>query len=126
MRVNDILDALENFSYQPAVITCSWCIQDYTGMMDSAVKKTRKYFDGLCLDCMDPSKPKTGDEDSDYWQHNELREGEWDSGCRVNHGQPTWYFSFMGRKERRDLLLKHLRQQRRPRYVDHDSIHLET
>ena len=122
MQVNDILDSLEDFSYEPAVSTCSWCIQDYTGMVEDAVRNTRKYFDGLCLDCMDRSKPKTGDEDSDYWQHNELQEGEWDSGCRVSHGQPTWYFSFMGRKEKRDLLLKNLRQKRRARFFDDDYI----
>lgn len=23
----------------------------------------------------------------------------WDHGCQVEHGQPTWYFSFMGRRE---------------------------
>ena len=122
MQVNDILDSLENSSYEPAVISCSWCIQDYTGIVESAVMNTRKYFDGLCLDCMDRSKPKTGDEDSDYWQHHELHEGQWDSGCRVSHGQPTWYFSYMGRKEKHDLLLKNLRQKRRARFFDDDYI----
>jgi len=45
---------------------------------------------------MDKSKPKTGDIDQDYWDHD--KERNWDYGCRIRHGQPTWYFSFMGRK----------------------------
>lgn len=43
-------------------------------------------------------------EDSDYWTHAERR--EYDDGCRIKHGQPTWYFSFMGRKEKMDIFQK--------------------
>ena len=102
--VEEILDSLDAFSYDPAAKHCRSCRKNYNFTVKSAVNMTRKYFDGLCLDCMDRSKPKTRDEDSDYWQHNKLRPGEWDHNCRVNHGQPTWYFSFMGRKARRDYL----------------------
>lgn len=45
---------------------------------------------------MDKSKPKTGDIDRDYWEHD--IEEEWSAYCRINHKQATWYFSFMGRK----------------------------
>lgn len=51
-------------------------------------------FDGLCLDCM--TKTKTGDVDRDYWEVD-LKKA-WSVDCRFNHGQATWYFSFMGRK----------------------------
>ncbi|KAI0013958.1 hypothetical protein F4779DRAFT_639098 [Xylariaceae sp. FL0662B] len=61
------------------------------GLADEIEKK----FDGLCLDCM--HKFKTGDEHSDYWEHGRLY--EFDRGCRFKHGQPTWYFSYMGRRE---------------------------
>ena len=48
---------------------------------------------------MDASKPKFGDTDADYWRH--AKQGvKWDSRCRINHDQPTWYFSFMGRVEK--------------------------
>jgi hypothetical protein len=64
----------------------------------TAIDKVRcdlvKYFDGLCLDCM--KRTKSGDVDDDYWEHD--FEKIWDSGCRIKHGQPSWYFSFMGRK----------------------------
>jgi hypothetical protein len=39
-------------------------------------------------------------EDEDYWRHNEFGYYRHRGTCRVSHGQPTWYFSFMGRKER--------------------------
>jgi hypothetical protein len=39
---------------------------------------------------------KGEDVDADYWEHD--MEKEWDSGCEISHSQPTWYFSFMGRK----------------------------
>lgn len=44
------------------------------------------------------------DEDFDYWHHADR--GIYDRACRVKHGQPTWYFSFMGRKEKMDLFHK--------------------
>ena len=46
---------------------------------------------------MDASKPKLSSNDEDYWKHDNLGVG-WDEGCRVSHDQPTWYFSFMGRR----------------------------
>ncbi|KAI0477008.1 hypothetical protein F4859DRAFT_521578 [Xylaria cf. heliscus] len=70
----------------------------------SASDRVRKNFDGLCLDCM--HKFKTGDDDSDYFAHD--KPGNHDRGCRVRHGQPTWYFSYMGRKE---LMLRHQDKQ---------------
>lgn len=57
-------------------------------------------FEGLCLDCMNKSmatkSKKPGSTDVDYWKHD-LYEN-WSSGCRFQHGQPTWYWSFMGRQ----------------------------
>jgi hypothetical protein len=40
---------------------------------------------------------KLSSEDEDYWKHTKL-DVPWDAGCRISHDQPTWYFSFMGRK----------------------------
>ena len=62
-------------------------------MVTEACGNVRKYFDGLCLDCMDYTQAKFADEDDDYWNH--LVHGvQWDMNCRVKHGQATWYFSF--------------------------------
>ena len=44
------------------------------------------------------------DNDDDYWRHNES--GVWGDKSRIQHGQSTWYFSFMGRKEDRGKFQK--------------------
>lgn len=53
-------------------------------------------FAGLCLDCL--AKTKFGSNDADYWNH--CLEFEYDHGCTIPHGQPTWYFSYLGRPEK--------------------------
>lgn len=99
-----ILDCLGRFTYQPHAEACISCQKDYNRIVRSARTYIRKYFDGLCLDCMNNSK--TGDMNIDYWEHSKLREYEFIRGCRFKHAQPTWYFSFMGRKEERDHFQK--------------------
>lgn len=81
----------------------------------SGCSRVNGYFHGLCLDCLDRSKPKVGDVDMDYWEHDQLKEHEWVHGCRFNHKQPTWYFSFNGRKEERDRMVKMRASERRSR-----------
>ncbi|KAG2412945.1 hypothetical protein HFD88_010504 [Aspergillus terreus] len=83
---------------------CRLCNQSWGQVVKKAADVVRKYFDGLCLDCMDTSKSMTGLKEyhDDYWQHNEVR-NRYDSLCRIRHGEPTWYFSFMGRRERSGL-----------------------
>jgi hypothetical protein len=65
-----------------------------------SIERTRKeiadHFGGLCLDCMDKTKPKTSDIDRDYWEHDIQR--EWSTYCRIGHKQARWYFWFTGRK----------------------------
>ncbi|KAK2747833.1 hypothetical protein FQN55_004709 [Onygenales sp. PD_40] len=81
---------------------CVECGRDWRAIVSKADTVTRNYFDGLCLDCMNETKNLRlqGDEDDDYWSHNSRRE-TYDDQCRIKHGQPTWYFSFMGRSEKR-------------------------
>jgi len=43
-------------------------------------------------------------EDYDYWHHADRF--TYDTHCRIKHGQPTWYFSFMGRKEKMAIFQK--------------------
>ncbi|KAI4130199.1 MAG: hypothetical protein LQ347_003473 [Umbilicaria vellea] len=101
--ITAILDCLDNFAFEPPKEACiDFCQQNYKEAVEVTQALTRSYFDGLCLDCMDSSKPKTGNTDLDYWRHNSLRERQLVRGCRFIHRQPTWYFSFMGGKEERD------------------------
>jgi len=96
----DVIDSAGFIQWRCSTPTgaCYSCQHKLSG---AHVRKTRedslKYWEGLCLDCMNISRPKTGDRDTDYWQHNRLR--QWSSGCRLSHGRNTWYFSFMGRPE---------------------------
>ena len=48
---------------------------------------------------MNSSKPKLGNADEDYWKHTKLAI-HWDAGCRIRHQQPSWYFSFLGRRQK--------------------------
>lgn len=100
--VSVILGRLQKFNYEAPESACLNCHYGYGKNVAEARARVASYFDGLCLDCMDRSKPKTGDTDKDYWQHNDLSEDDIIQGCRFVHKQPTWYFSFMGRKEDRE------------------------
>ncbi|KAI4126790.1 MAG: hypothetical protein LQ338_003575 [Usnochroma carphineum] len=111
--IDDILQNLTKFSYEASASACGKCRQDYKGIVARVASSVRGYFNGLCLDCLDHSKPKTGDIDQDYWCHDKLKEYEWVHGCRFPHKQPTWYFSFNGRKEERDRLVKQRELERR-------------
>lgn len=66
---------------------------------------------------MDASKPKLRDADEDYWNHAE--DGvAWDEDCRISHGQPSWYFSFLGRRQK---MLDFNQRKRDDKYVRRDS-----
>lgn len=64
-------------------------------------------FAGLCLDCL--TKTKFGCEDEDYWNH--CLDFKYDHGCTVAHGQPTWYFSYLGRPGHMKQFQKEMKAQ---------------
>ena len=105
--MENILKVLSGLTFEKQENVCMQCSSI---LLDSCVRtayeRTKGYFHGLCLDCMDKSKPRFGDEDKDYWRHCRAKEDDWISGCRIKHRQPTWYYSFMGRQERRDMFRK--------------------
>ncbi|KAI5245535.1 hypothetical protein E4T43_03169 [Aureobasidium subglaciale] len=114
--VNNVCDRFGNFkSYfnQPSTPRCSTCSRDWDAHIEIVVEEVRGNFDGLCLDCMDHTKPVFLDEHEDYWQHLSYNRDGWDLKCRVSHGESTWYHSFMGRADARDKLLKRIRLGRR-------------
>ena len=98
--VHDILNSPGFLKFECTIRsdTCASCVHKCS---PAKIRQTRSKilsdFDGLCLDCMDLSRPK-GDKDidMDYWHHDVNQ--KWDSTCRISHSQPTWYFSFMGRR----------------------------
>lgn len=100
--IKEITDKLELFDQahirKPNVKPCDCECSPRCGCSiawDEAVKKFRKdtleYFDGLCLDCMKHS-PRN---DSKYWNRPSHQDG-YDKDCGIEHGEASWYFSFMG------------------------------
>lgn len=84
---------------------CRICDVQWNEVVKQACANTLRYFDGLCIDCMDRSRAKRDDTDVDYWRQLESVDGRWDANCRVRHDEPTWYVSWCGRDEHRQKLL---------------------
>jgi hypothetical protein len=55
---------------------------------------------------MDRSKPCGKDLDDDYEKHSQAIGGRWDTQCRIKHGQPTWYISWLGPPDIREKVLR--------------------
>lgn len=92
-RADDVQEWLESFNYKPDASACDSCkSKDLVKLLKDVHEKVEETFDGLCIDCMESTKLTTYDED--YFRHNEIC--CWDSDCRINHGRPTWYYSFCG------------------------------
>ena len=107
LAVNDILRALSLFNFEPPASACSrFCQNDYAGEVATAIEYVQTYFDGLCLDCMEKSNSNTGDYAAAYWHKDTYGNLEWARGCRVRHGEATWYFSWMGRRDEREQLFR--------------------
>ena len=116
--ISGILSRLESFSYEASSEACGVCRFNYNGHVAESRAKVESYFDGLCLDCMDRSQPKSGNIDMDYWRHDRLSESEYIAGFRIKHKQPTWYFSFMGRQEERERIRRYRRKLRGVDFAD--------
>jgi hypothetical protein len=93
-----------SFEYKLACRRCSSI--DWNYVIQITRQATQGYFDGLCLDCMDRSKPKGKGLDDEYWRINTSAMNQWEKRCRVRHKQPTWYVSWLGRDDVRQKLLK--------------------
>lgn len=114
--INTLLNRLHGFSYVPAASSCHYCNPGWTDLVDTAVETVRGYSQGLCLDCMDRSRVR--DDDAEYWRKcGAGDDGRWDGKCRVKHGEPTWYVSWLGRTEHRQKLLDSKQERMRARRV---------
>lgn len=100
--VRDILDRLENFDddtitngHPESAKICNACSRSWKRVVEYTRRQVVSYFDGLCLDCMQNNP----DENPEYWALDTPRY-VYDNTCRIRHGEPSWYFSFMGRRDR--------------------------
>ena len=104
--IQNIIDRLDSFKYTH-VPDCKRCRnQDWHSIVLKAKAYSESYFNGVCLDCMDRSKPKGKTLDDEYWQHNTNVEGRWDTRCRFMHNQSTWYVSWLGRPDVREKIMR--------------------
>ena len=96
----EIMETLKKFSYEPDHHNrgCGWCRTNYDGVVHEAAERYEKHFDGLCLDCIAKPKEQENPLGSEEWQRLKERD-EWSQGCRIRHGEPTWYFSYHAREE---------------------------
>jgi hypothetical protein len=104
--IQQITDRLGEFKYD-FVPACKRCRgMDWVTVVLKAKANTEKYFDGLCLDCMDRSKQKGKNLDDEYWGHNESVDGRWDTRCRFRHNRSTWYVSWLGHPDIREKMMR--------------------
>ena len=115
IAVATILAKLKKFNFEAPANACGLCNRNYKADIEAMRKKVETYFDGLCMTCMDRSMTKLKDQKSDYWYHAAMDDDDWVKGCDFTHGEPTWYFSFMGRKEDLNTILKAKNKKRRRR-----------
>ncbi|KAH6680278.1 hypothetical protein B0J14DRAFT_578254 [Halenospora varia] len=67
---------------------CTSCIARLSGAhLRTIDRDNTNYWQGLCLDCMDISKTKARDLDSEYWEH--ARDREYSEHCRIWHERST-------------------------------------
>lgn len=108
--ISALLDNLNSFNYKPLSEVCiKYCRQNFNHLVLSTRSRVESYFQGLCMDCMNHTNLKSGDTDADYWDHNNYDPEDKFLDCRIRHKEPTWYFSFMGRREERDQFVKRKR-----------------
>lgn len=118
-----ILRRIPTFRYEAPESACEDSChknKNYNKLVDEAGTEVETYFGGLCLDCLDRTRPKTGDEHSDYWNHNRFHnERAWFKGCSFRHREPTWYNSFMGGEAAKDTLKAMAKaREEEPHYKD--------
>lgn len=124
MSVQELLSLLGEFEYDkyddphPDDELCTDRLYyGLDGVVTRAINDTRKQFDGLCLgktivtirnialtdheniDCMISSSNEA--DDREYWDNSKC--GYFSRGtCRIKHGRSSWYWSFLGKREKMD------------------------
>ena len=105
--INELLQNLSSFNMQGGG-GCNLCQADWMHEVNKACHQTVEHFQGLCLDCMATSRLDTKGADKDYWRglgSDGSTWSSWSKKCRIDHGENTWYISWLGRDEHRQALL---------------------
>ncbi|KAI9649048.1 hypothetical protein NHQ30_001615 [Ciborinia camelliae] len=109
--VQEVLDSFDKFVCEIPANTCLSCRQKLTpAFIEGGIRRTiQTHFEGLCLDCMYHSMPDSVERFA-YFENDENK--VWDADCRIKHGQPSWYWSHMGKKSE---MQAHQRKKQRAR-----------
>ncbi|KAF7955219.1 uncharacterized protein EAE97_000478 [Botrytis byssoidea] len=95
--IQEILDSFDKFV---CVIPEKACMNCRVHLNSIAIKRIRNEiqssFHGMCLDCM--YKSSEGSDMAFVYYQSDL-EKEYSMSCRIHHGQSSWYWSNMGKKE---------------------------
>ena len=102
--ISHTLRKLRSFKYPPIDHNCDCCPKDFEQIVQEAVADNEDHFHGLCLDCI--NRADKSNRDPKGKAEREARRGYWDAGCRITHEEPTWWFSFIARKDEKDHFVK--------------------
>ena len=96
--LSELFERLSHFEFRPATTSCESgeCRRSFKRSVEVAIGRARQSFQGLCLDCMNRSKPVVGQPRGEYIKNNSPHVGCWDIDCRFGHGRPSWYVSSRG------------------------------
>jgi hypothetical protein len=104
--IQQIIERLGTFKYTHEPVCNRRRSIDWESIVRAAKSHTENYFDGMCLECMDRSKPQSENLDDENWKHNTDVNGRWDTRCRIKHNQSTWYVFWLGRPHGREKILR--------------------
>ncbi|KAJ8064677.1 hypothetical protein OCU04_006998 [Sclerotinia nivalis] len=95
--VQEILDSFDKFVCEIPKNACMECKSHLSSTTIAHIRNSvQSHFGGLCLDCMENSGEES--EARFVYYRNDVKKA-WDSVCRISHGQSSWYWSNMGKKE---------------------------
>ena len=106
--IDELILQLQGFKFPDpdASAKCYKCDKNYEGIVKRVCIQVEQYIDGLCLDCLrDSRKEIDSSTELDYWERRELYEVEGGKTCRIEHGNPTWYWSYAGPEARRAKIM---------------------
>ncbi|TGO61733.1 hypothetical protein BCON_0025g00610 [Botryotinia convoluta] len=95
--IQDILNSFDKFVCTIPEKACMRCRAHLNSISINRIRnEIQSNFHGLCLDCMHNSS-EGSDKAFIYYQNNLCK--CYDRSCRLSHGQSSWYWSNMGKKE---------------------------
>lgn len=105
--VNMLLAMIAKLRFDPGPPACEkFCRQEFGNRVHVAMAYMHIQFQGLCLDCINRSTPKSDNVDLDFWILDSVPPSDGVGKCRLQHLEPTRYFSYMGPEEARDRFFK--------------------